>query len=401
VSAGPARLPGRDLVLTMLRLGATSYGGPAIMGILQAELQERRGWVSRERFLEGLSLVSMLPGATATQLAIFLAHARAGWWGGLVGGLCFVLPGLAVMLALSIGWARAGGLPAVQGALDGIGPVVLATFAVAVARLGQGALRSPARVAIAAGAAAAALATSIGVAGLLLLAGALGVLLFHDRRAGAAALATVAWALAALAALPWAWPGAGPPAPSGRPPGLGELAGFFLTVGAFTVGGGLAMIAFIQEHAVGRLGWLSADQFLAGLALGQLTPGPILMLAAYVGYTQAGTPGAVVAAAAAFAPSFALMLGLLPLLDRARRLRWTRAALQGMGAAVVGLLAVALLRLAPAALPDAFAGGLAAAAALAAVLWRLGPVPLVLAGGLAGLLRGRWRSPAAAWGGGP
>src|SRR5438309_11751368 len=113
----------KDIASAFLRLGVTSYGGPAIMGIMQAELQEKRGWVSKERFVEGLSLVNMLPGATAAQLSIFLGYARGGWWGGLVGGLCFVVPGFLVLLALTVGYAAFGATPLLRGALYGLGPV--------------------------------------------------------------------------------------------------------------------------------------------------------------------------------------------------------------------------------------------------------------------------------------
>src|SRR5204863_2837649 len=125
----------KDIASAFLRLGATSYGGPAIMGIMQAELQEKRQWVSRERFVEGLSLVNMLPGATATQLGIFLGYTRGGWWGGLLGGLCFVLPAFVVMLALTMAYAVVGVTPAVRGALYGLAPVVLGILIVALFRL--------------------------------------------------------------------------------------------------------------------------------------------------------------------------------------------------------------------------------------------------------------------------
>src|SRR6266568_4970077 len=95
----------KEIALGFLKIGATAYGGPAIMGVMQAEFQERRQWVSRPRFLEGLALVNVLPGATAVQLGIFLGYARGGWWGGLLAGLCFVLPGFCIMLALSIAYA--------------------------------------------------------------------------------------------------------------------------------------------------------------------------------------------------------------------------------------------------------------------------------------------------------
>src|SRR5881628_1242002 len=121
----------QDIAANLLKVGATAYGGPAIMGIMQAELQEKRQWVSKERFVEGLSLVNMLPGATATQLGIFLGYTRGGWWGGLLGGLCFVLPAFFVMLALTIAYASLGVTPILRGALYGLGPVVLGVFVVA------------------------------------------------------------------------------------------------------------------------------------------------------------------------------------------------------------------------------------------------------------------------------
>src|SRR2546426_7870617 len=127
----------KDIATTLLQLGATSYGGPAIMGLLQHELQERRKWVSKERFREGLAVANMVPGATATQLGIFLAYARGGWWGGLLGGVCFVLPAFVIMLALTIAYAYLGVTPLARSALYGLGPVVIGLFAIALYRLGK------------------------------------------------------------------------------------------------------------------------------------------------------------------------------------------------------------------------------------------------------------------------
>src|SRR5207247_9398948 len=139
------------------------------------------------------------------------------------------------------------------------------------------------------------------------------------------------------------------------PRGLVDVALYFLGVGAFTIGGGLTMIAFIQDQVVGQFGWLTPREFVDGLALGQLTPGPVLMIAAYVGYKLAGVAGAAVAATAAFLPSFVIMLSLLPVLDRVRQLAWVKAVMEGMGPAVRGVLVVSLVRRAPAALPDLLA----------------------------------------------
>ncbi len=164
----------KDIASSFIKLGVMSYGGPAIMGIMQAELQEKRQWIPKDRFVEGLSLVQMLPGAGATQLGIFLGYARGGWWGGLVAGLCVVLPALFIMLALTIGYSILGATPIIRGALYGLGPVVLGVFLVAVYRLGKSAVRSIAQASIAVAAAVASAFTPIGVAGVMLLAGGIG-----------------------------------------------------------------------------------------------------------------------------------------------------------------------------------------------------------------------------------
>ncbi|HEV2979503.1 MAG TPA: chromate efflux transporter [Casimicrobiaceae bacterium] len=388
-NADPFARRWKEIAWSFFRLGVMSYGGPAIMGVMQTELQEKRKWVTKDRFVEGLSLVNMLPGAGATQLAIFLGYARSGWWGGLVAGLCFVLPAFFIMLALTIGYSALGATPLVRGALYGLGPVVLAIFLVAVYRLGKSAIATVAQALIAVGAAAAAVFTSIGVAESLLLAGAVGLLLFHSRKIGITALITVAVLLGGLhVAL---WPPLAPEALDAAPvsSGLQEVAIFFFKVGALTFGGGLSMIAFIQDQVVNQFHWLNPHEFIDGLALGQLTPGPILMLAAYVGFKVAGLAGAAVGAAAIFLPSFILMLSILPVFDRVRKLVWTKAAMKGIGPAVIGALSVSLFQLAPHALPDGFAIIISVASVAALFVWRISAVKLMLAGSILGVLRSR------------
>src|SRR5262249_11324492 len=148
------------------------------------ELQEKRKWVSKERFLEGLSVANMLPGATATQLGIFLGYARGGWWGGLIGGLCFVVPAFVVMLTLTIAYAALGFRPLARGALYGLGPVVLALFGLAVYRLGKAAASTTTEVAIGVAAAAASASTSLGIVAILILAGCAGLLLLQPNKPG-------------------------------------------------------------------------------------------------------------------------------------------------------------------------------------------------------------------------
>jgi chromate transporter len=381
-----------DIAAQFLKIGATAYGGPAIMGIMQAELQEKRQWVSKERFVEGLSLVNMLPGATAAQLSIFLGYARGGWWGGLLGGLCFVLPGFFVLLVLTMGYAALGVTPVLRGALYGLGPVVVGIYLVAVYRLGKAAMSTRSQALIAIAAAVAALTSPLGVAAILLLAGGVGIWLFHSRKLGVPVLVSLTACLAVLhivarsASVPGvvAAPGDAPAA------SLLQVGAFLLKVGALTFGGGLTMIAFMQEQVVSQFHWLTPQEFIDGLALGQFTPGPILMVAAYVGYKVAGVAGAVVGGAAAFLPSFVMMLAILPALDRIRKLVWTRAALRGIAPAVIGVLAVSLVRLAPYALPDVLALATLTATVLALMVWRVATLKVMLIGAILGMARSRF-----------
>lgn len=379
----------KEIATSFLKIGALAYGGPAIMGIMQAELEEKRHWITKERFVEGLSLVNMLPGAGATQLGIFLGYARAGWWGGLLAGLCFVLPAFFLMLALTLAYATFGSTPLLRGALYGLGPVVLGIFAVAVYRLGRNAITGPVQVLIALAAAAAIIASPLGVATLLAVAGALGIFLFHSRRLGLYVLAALAALLFALHLASSYLTVGTPAASSDTTAGLLDIGVFFFKVGALTFGGGLTMIAFIQEQIVNQFHWLTPREFVDGLALGQLTPGPILMVAAYVGYKLAGIAGAIVGAAAIFLPSFILMLSILPVFDRVRKLLWMKAALKGIAAAVIGVLTVSLTQMAPHAVPDIFAIAIFATTLLVLLAWRVGAIKVMLGGALAGILRDR------------
>ena len=376
----------REVARGFLKIGAMSYGGPAIMGLMQTEFQEKRAWLSKERFLEGLALVSMLPGAGATQLGIYLGYVRAGWWGGVLAGLCFIVPAFAIMLTLTAAYAEYGALPAAKDVFYGLGPVVVGIFIVAVYRLGSNAVGDAWQGGFAVGAALLAAFTPFGIVPTLLLAGALGVARYGHRRAGITAAVTVL-VIAGLAR--WAGSTLDPAAltlANDGQTGLVDIALFFFGVGAFTFGGGLSMLAFMQDQVVNQLHWLTDREFLDGLALGQLTPGPILMVAAFVGYKLAGVVGAMVAALAIFLPSFLLMLSILPWMARIKEWRWMKAALKGIGPAVIGLLIVALGQMLPAAVTDVFTGLLMLAAVAGLMIWRIGPLPPMLVGGAAGLV---------------
>jgi len=373
-----------EIARGFLKIGAMSYGGPAIMGLMQTEFQEKRNWLSKERFLEGLALVNMLPGAGATQVGIYLGYVRAGWWGGLLAGLCFVVPAFAIMLALASAYAHYGALPVAKDVFYGLGPVVVGIFAVAVYRLGSNAVTDRWQGGFAAGAAILAAFTPFGIVPTLLLAGALGVARYGHRKAGVvAAIIVLTVALLSRFAGSTLDPAALTLVTPGRT-GLVDIGLFFFGVGAFTFGGGLSMLAFMQDQVVNQLHWLTDREFLDGLALGQLTPGPILMVAAFVGYKLAGIGGALIAALAIFLPSFLLMLSILPWMARIKQWRWMKAALKGIGPAVIGLLIVALSQMLPAAVTDVFTGLAMVAAVAGLMIWRTGPLPPMLVGAVAG-----------------
>jgi chromate transporter len=382
---------------TFLKIGALSYGGGASVGLMQTEVLERRAWIPRAQFLEGLALVNTLPGPPAVQLGIFLGFTRAGWWGGLLAGLCFILPAFCILLALTLIYHHYGELPSMRHLFYGLSPVVVGIFATSVYRLGRAAVRDPTQVLLALGSALALGLTGFGIVPTILLAGAIGVARYGSRTGGL---------VAGLAILPlsgaYHWGSvwvtmpafAGPsidPSMTFASPGLWEMALFFLKVGALTFGGGLSILAFMQDQVVNHLHWLTPQQFLDGLALGQLTPGPIVMLAAFVGYAVGAIWGAVAAAVAVHLPSFTLMLAVLPMMERIRRLAWMQAALQGIGPAVIGMAAVAVIRMVPPAIPDVIPGLLAVSTVAAMGWWRLSPIPLMLGGAAVGIvLRGRF-----------
>jgi chromate transporter len=374
-----------------LKLGAVSYGGPAMIAIMQAEIEKKRQWVTRERFVEGLALVNFLPGPLAVQLSIVLGYVRAGWLGGVLGGLGFILPGFAVMLTLTILYSAYGALPALRGVFYGLSPVVIGVFAVAVYRLGRSAIKDRAQVVIAVACALLLGLTPLGIVPTMLLAGAAGVVVYASRRWGLAAAAVV---LAAVAARVWVAPStapllavAGTDAPSLEAPGLGRLGVFFFKVGAFTLGNGLPILAFVEDQVVRQFRWLTGQEFIDGLALGQLTPGPIITpLAAFVGYRVAGVGGAAVSAAAIFLPSFVLVLAVLPFFERLRKIGWIGAALKGLSPAVIGMTSVALVQMLPHAVPDVLTALVLAGTVAAMVARGVGPLPLMAAGAVIGVV---------------
>ncbi len=377
-----------ELVSAFLKLGAIAYGG-GMLGVMHAEIATKRQWLTDARYLEGVAVVNMLPGPPAVQLAIFIGYQRCGLAGGIVAGLCFMLPAFFILLGLTLLYTQYGDVRMVQDALHGIAAVVLGIFAAAVYRLGRSSIDGLREVLIALAAAALVGSTPVSVATVLLLGACAGIASHHSRSIGLIAMAAVGLLSMCLYFLPAMIGGhadASLAAPSPASPSLAQLAAFFLKASALTFGGGLTILAFVQEHVVNRMQWLTEREFLDGLALGQLTPGPVLMIAAYVGYRLYGLTGSIVSALCIFAPAFLLLLPIMPVWERFKDLLWLRAAMRGIAPAVIGCLIVTLGQLLPHAATDASAWLLLLGATVALMRWRIAPLPLILAAGVLSVL---------------
>ena len=374
-----------ELVTVFLKLGLISYGGAAMMGIMHAEVADKRKWLSDARYLEGMAVVNMLPGPPAVQLAIFVGYQRCGLAGGIAAGLCFMLPAFFILLALTLLYTRYGALGIVSDALHGIGAAVLGVFAAALYRLGRSNLNNTRQVLIAVAAAILVATTPAGVATVLFLGACAGIASYHSRYIGliaAAAVGSMSLCAHFLPGIIAGYTDASIAAASPASPSLAQLAMFFLKASALTFGGGMTILAFVQEHVVNRMQWLTEREFLDGLALGQLTPGPILMIAAYVGYRLNGLVGSIVSALCIFAPAFLLLLPIMPVWERFKDLLWIKAAMRGIAPAVIGCLVITLGQLLPHAAPNTFAQLVLLATAFALIRWRIGPLPLIVAAGV-------------------
>jgi chromate transporter len=369
----------------MLKLGAIAFGGPAVhVAMLREETVRRRRWLPDGEFLDLFGAVSVLPGPSSTQLAIVLARRRAGWAGLVVGGVCFVLPAMAIVLALAWAYVRYGSTPTGGGVLYGVGPVVIAVVAVAVWELAGSALarhRERGRLAVAG-------LVAVGVAALAGYLASLNVLVIL---AAAGLVVAVAGNLrrlrpgALLTALPVGLLAAAVQGRRQSDPSLVAVAAEFLKLGVVVFGSGYTLLAFLQRDLVTGLGWLSAREVLDAVVAGQVTPGPLFTTATFLGYLLGGLPAAIVATAAIFLPSFLMVAALEPLIGRVRRSPWAGAALDGVTMAALGLMAGVTVDLARTAIVDPLTAGIAVAALLALLRWRPNPLWPVLVGAAVGV----------------
>jgi chromate transporter len=383
-----ARRPPRPLgevLVVMLKLGTIAFGGPAVhVALLREETVRRRRWLQDAEFLDLFGAVSVLPGPSSTQLAIVLARRRAGWAGLLAGGACFILPAMAIVLALAWAYVRYGSTPTGGGVLYGVGPVVIAVVVVAVWELARSALMphrehgwlAVAGLAAVGVAAAGGYLARLNVLVILAAAGLVVSLVSNWRRLRPAARSLLPVLAVGLLAT-------GAPA---RPrPGLAAIAGEFLKLGVVVFGSGYVLLAFLQRDLVSGLGWLSTRQVLDGVIAGQITPGPVFTTATFLGYLLGGVPAGIVATAAIFAPSFVMVAALEPLIGRIRSSPWAGAALDGITIAALGLMAGVTVDLGHTAITDPLTAVVAVVALLVVLRWRPNTAWLVLAGAAIGI----------------
>ena len=421
----------REAFLYWLKLGCISFGGPAgQIALMHTELVERRRWISEQRFLHALNYCMLLPGPEATQLAVYIGWLLHKTRGGIIAGVLFVLPSLLVLLALSWIYMAYGTLPVLAAVLYGIKPAIVAIVLAAAWRIGKRTLKNPALVAIAAAAFVSISVLALPFPLIVLGAAAIGALgarfapaLFQlggqhpgapasygpaliDDHTPTPAHARFSWTRlartllvgaglggAAFALLAWRYGSAGVPA---------QMGWFFTKAAMLTFGGAYAVLPYVYQGGVEHYHWLSASQMIDGLALGETTPGPLIMVNAFVGFAggwnQAGVHpardgvlGACVATFFTFLPSFIFILAGGPLVESTRNQLRMTAPLTAISAAVVGVIVSLAVFFGQHVFvldgrADWAAIAIAAAAAVALLRYQAGTIKLLAACAAAGLV---------------
>jgi chromate transporter len=319
--------PGRKaaLIRYFLRLGTLGFGGPvALVGQMERELVAERGWLTKEEMREVIAVCQSLPGPLAIQVGIFVCYLRAGFWGAWAGGWAFILPNFLIVTALGALYVHFGALQPVVAIFYGVSPVVIALILHSCFRLAKLGMEDWLQWTIAAACFVITVIVRSEVALLFIAAGTLGVLYYGTlwRRPPTVPL---------LAAVPLA-----PIAANSSV--IGKLLLFFLKAGALTFGSGLVIVPFLQQGVVQEHGWLGEREFLIAVAIGMISPGPVVITATFVGFLVAGVWGAVAATIGIFLPSFLLILIAAPILKRHRANKNVQGFVKGAYAAAIGTI---------------------------------------------------------------
>ncbi|HKW95584.1 MAG TPA: chromate efflux transporter [Methylomirabilota bacterium] len=375
----PARVRIRDLVRYYLWLGTLGFGGPvALCGQMERELVQERKWVTKEEMREAIAVCQSLPGPLAIQVGIFISYIRGGFWGAWAGGWAFILPNFVIVATLASLYVHFGGLSFVTAIFYGVSPAVIALILHSCYRLAKLGMEDWLQWLIAAACFVVTVAIQAEVALLFLGAGILGILYYGSLfRAGAASSS-----LPLLAALP-----AGASVALAAPGSiLGKLLLFFLKAGSLTFGSGLVIVPFLEKGLVQQTGWLDERQFLVAVAMGMLSPGPVVITATFVGYVVAGFRGSAVSTIGIFLPSFLLVLIAAPILIRYRTNRNVQGFVKGAYAAAIGTILGACVLLGRIAIGDWLTALVALLSLIVLFRWKVSNPVLVAAAAIIGLI---------------
>lgn len=371
-----------EVARLFLKLGLIAFGGPAAhIALMRDEVVHRRKWITEQQFLDLLGASNLIPGPTSTELAIYLGYMRAGRVGLLVAGGLFILPAMLIVLAFAWAYVNFGTTPQASAVLYGIKPVIIAVVVQAIYGLLRSAIK---RWLLGLVVLLTLFLYAIGLDPLIPLFGlsSLVTLIENGQRLTNRSQSPTAM----LAFIPVAQ--LAPLTAGAAAFSLAALFFTFLKIGATLYGSGYVLLAFLREEFVQRLGWLSDQQIVDAVAVGQFTPGPVFTTATFIGYLVGGVPGAMLATIAIFLPSFVFVGLVYPFVPRLRKSPWTSAFLDGANAAAVGLMIAVTWQLALASIVDFVTAGLALGAAVALIRFRVNSAWLVFGGAALGFV---WR----------
>jgi chromate transporter len=373
-----------EVAQVFLKLGTIAFGGPAAhIGMMRDEVVRRRQWLSDQEFLDLLGAAHLIPGPNSTEMTILLGAQRAGWRGLIVGGVSFIVPAMLIVMVFGWLYVNYGSLPQMEWLLYGVKPVMVAIIAQAVWELSKRAVKGPLTLSV--GLIALTL-YALGVAEIpLLIAGGVLVMLIQNRsrlrwRGGtpAAILLGVGSSLNSIAA----------PA---VPFSYAQLFWSFFKIGAVLYGSGYVLIAFMQTEFVQNLGWLTNQQLLDAIVVGQITPGPVFTSATFVGFILGGVPGGIIATIGIFLPAFILVAIVRPFVPRLRRSPWFGALLDGVNVVSLALVVGVTVGLGRVSLIDPLTIAIAVLSLVVLLRLKINSTWLVLGGALIGLLAFSWR----------
>jgi chromate transporter len=368
-----------EVVRYFLRLGLLGFGGPvALVGQMERELVDERGWLTKEQMREAVAICQSLPGPLAIQVGIYVSYLRAGFWGAWAGGWAFILPNFVIVAALGALYVYLGDLKPVTAIFYGVSPAVIALILHSCWRLAKLGMEDWLQWAIAAVCFVVTIALQAEVALLFIGAGVIGIL-YYGTPLGFLRRSTTLAITAPLAAVAQA-------APASTGSTLIKLLLFFLKAGSLTFGSGLVIVPFLEQGLVREYGWLDQRQFLIAVAIGMISPGPVVITATFVGYLVAGFWGSLVSTVGIFLPSFILVLIAAPILARHRTNANVQGFVKGAYGAAIGTILGACVLLGRIAIGDWLTALIGLASLGVLFLWKVSNPLLIAATAAVGLI---------------